>query len=131
LEIVKSNKMANTKVTNNEVPDPLAHWVHRSLLAGLIVSAAALIVGVAVAIAKDQPLGEGGPPKHVRALVEDAAHGNGDALLNLGILALLFTPICRVVVLAIGWTVRREHRMAFVALCVLALLAISLIVGIG
>ena len=123
--------MANAETTKNEPPDALAHWVHRSLLAGLVISAAALIVGMVVAIANNQPLGEGGPPKHVRALIEDAAHGNGNALLNLGILALLFTPICRVVVLAIGWTVRREHGMAFVALCVLALLTISLVVGIG
>ena len=123
--------MTNSEVTGSAAPDQLAHWVHRSLLTGLVISAAALMIGLVLAIAKDQPLGEGGPPKHVRVLVEDAAHGNGSALLYLGILALLFTPICRVVVLAIGWTVRREHRMAFVALCVLALLAVSLVVGIG
>jgi uncharacterized membrane protein len=64
-------------------------------------------------------------------LVDMARHASGVALMELGVLLLLLTPVLRVLVLALGWTARREARMAFISLIVLALLAISVLFGMG
>ena len=60
-----------------------------------------------------------------------AAKGDGTAILQLGLLVLMLTPVARVVVLAVGWLVDREWRFALVALFVFALLMTSLILGTG
>jgi uncharacterized membrane protein len=43
----------------------------------------------------------------------------------------MLTPILRVLVLAIGWLLEKEWRFAAIALCVLALLATSVVLGTG
>jgi len=67
----------------------------------------------------------------VRELLRLAGEANGVAWMQLGVLVLLFTPVLRVLVLAIGWAIERDWRMALVALVVLVLLAISLVVSVG
>jgi hypothetical protein len=108
----------------------LEHWVHRSLLAGLLASGVLLAAGLAAAAAKEQP----GPPENPRPialLVTDALRGEGEALMTLGLLVLMATPVARVGVLAVGWAVEGERRLAAVAAAVLALLAVSLYLGMG
>ncbi len=89
-----------------------------------------MVGGLIVALAKNQPRPEG-LITNVRELFRLAGEANGVALMELGVLALLFTPILRVVVLGIGWSIERDRRMAGVALVVLVLLAISLVMGVG
>jgi hypothetical protein len=43
----------------------------------------------------------------------------------------MLTPFSRVIVLAIGWLLARQWRFGIVALCVLCLLALSVILGTG
>jgi uncharacterized membrane protein len=110
--------------------DPLARAVHWTLLIGLIGSGLLMIVGLFMAMLKNQPR----PMLLITSLsdlLRMAGAGNGVAWMELGILLLLLTPIMRVIVLAIGWAVRRDGRMALVALTVLALLAISMWIGVG
>jgi len=57
--------------------------------------------------------------------------GNGVAWMELGVLMLLATPVLRVIVLAIGWSLQRDGRMALVALVVLLLLAVSVVLSVG
>jgi uncharacterized membrane protein len=117
----------------NDQPQPvdaLARAVHWTLLIGLICSTLVMIGGLAVALVKDQPRPEDFSTK-LPDLVRAAGEGNGVAWMELGVLALLLTPILRVLVLAIGWARRREKRMALVALTVLVLLTISLLFGVG
>src|SRR5262245_1307227 len=108
----------------------LAHWVQWSLLGGLLASSALLLIGLTVAMVKHQRQLDTKPPA-LSVMLERAAGGDGGALLDVGILLLLATPIARVVVLAIGWTLARDYRMALVALCVLTLLAVSVLLGVG
>ncbi len=110
--------------------DALARAVHWTLLLGLVCSALLMIGGLIVALVKNQPRPEG-LITNVRELLRLAGEANGVAWMELGVLALLFTPILRVLVLAIGWGVRRDLRMALVALVVLGLLTISLLVSVG
>ena len=111
-------------------PDALAGWVHWSLMIGLVMSGAMLMVGLIAVLARHEPRPNDRPPA-LPAIIQRATAGQGVALLNMGVLLLMATPVARVIVLAVGWTVRRDYRMAAVALCVLALLAISLFIGAG
>jgi uncharacterized membrane protein len=121
-----NHKMHNSK----HFVDTLARAVHWTLLLGLVCSALLMVGGLIVALVKNQPRPEG-LITNVRELLRLAGEANGVAWMELGVLALLFTPILRVVVLGIGWSIERDRRMALVALMVLGLLAISLLVSLG
>ena len=53
------------------------------------------------------------------------------AWLDLGLLALMATPMLRVAVLALGWGLAGERRFAAVALAVLGLLGVGIALGVG
>ena len=108
----------------------LEHWVHWSLLTGLTISGLFLMAGLVIALTSHQerPLG---PPPPLGTLFQGAMHGNGVDLLDLGLLALVCTPILRVAVLALGWGTAGDYRFAVVALVVLGLLVLSLCLGVG
>lgn len=111
----------------NTDPHRLDHWVHRTLLVGLTVSGVLLAVGLTtmlLQVHEQAPQYESFPK-----LLHDSARLNGPAVTTLGLLALMITPIVRVVVLLIGWTVERDWRFAGVALAVFVLLCISLSLG--
>lgn|SRR5487761_1809623 len=110
-------------------PHQLQHWVHRILLGGLVVSAALLLAGMVIMLVRGGQ--EASPHTPLASLLRDAARLNGPALTTLGLLVLMITPILRVVVLLIGWAVRRDWVFAAISLVVLALLMISLLLGVG
>jgi uncharacterized membrane protein len=107
------------------------NWaVHLSLLFGLVISGSLLILGTTISLASH----EAKPPQHppsVATMLSQAIHGNGVAILNLGIFVLMLTPILRVIVLAVGWLLERQWRFAAIALFVLVLLTTSLLLGTG
>ena len=108
-------------------PRRLDHWVHRTLLAGLVVSGVLLATGLAIMLTQGNK--EAPQYESFTSLLQDAGQLQGPAVTTLGLLALMITPILRVVVLLGGWTSKRDWRFAGVALTVLVLLCISL--GIG
>jgi hypothetical protein len=117
-------------MTKRARPRRLEHWVHLSLLAGLLVSSALLISGLFATLLNGQPRPEG-PPPPFREVMFAAAEGNGAALIYVGLLVLIGTPILRVAVLALGWGIAANWRFLAVSLAVLALLAISFFLGVG
>jgi hypothetical protein len=116
-------------MSRTEESHELGHWVHRSLLAGLTLSGLLMIGGFLRVLSVAEPRPEGTPAPFL-ILLDQAAHGDGIALMNLGLLALMATPVLRVVVLAAGWGWRREWRFLAVSLTVLALLGISMVLGV-
>jgi uncharacterized membrane protein len=108
----------------------LARWVHRTLLIGLVLSGCLVGVGLALALLLGQPRPVG-PPPSAPVLLRRAAGGDGTAWMELGLLALMFTPVLRVAVLAVGWWLAGEKRFSAVALVVLGLLGLSLALGVG
>ena len=108
----------------------LQRWVHRSLVAGLLASALLLAGGLLAATMARQP-DEGEAPQSLAVLVRSALRGEGAALMTLGILVLMATPILRVGVLAAGWSLEGERRFACIAGSVLILLGASLYLGLG
>lgn len=107
----------------------LEHWVHWTLLSGLFVSAVLLVAGMALMLFK----GESSSPPHqsLGELLSESLRFRGPALTVLGLLVLMVTPILRVIVLSIGWALEHQWRFTAVALAVLALLIISLLLGVG
>jgi uncharacterized membrane protein len=108
----------------------LERAVHRSLLAGLLLSGFLLVVGLVIALTAHEGRGTG-PPPPLAALIADALTGRGLAVLDLGLLILMATPAVRVAVLVVGWWMAGEKRFAVVAATVLALLAASFVLGLG
>jgi uncharacterized membrane protein len=111
-------------------PRRIEHWVHRSLLAGLLLSGLLLSGGLLAAWIGGQPQ-DAEYPQPLASIVDGALRGRGEALMTLGVLALMATPIVRVGVLAVGWLSEGNWRFAAVAAAVLALLGVSLYLGMG
>jgi uncharacterized membrane protein len=105
-------------------------WVHRTLLIGLVASALLLIGGCVIVFSKHQTDASSTHPRLV-SLVKAAASGDGLAILNLGLLILMLTPVARVLILALGWLFDGNRLFAGVAATVLVLLAISVCMGVG
>lgn len=108
----------------------LEHWVHWSLLAGLVLSASLLALGLVVSLMGGQPRPLG-PPPAVSTILVGAWHGRGVNLIDLGLLVLMGTPVLRVAVLLLGWLLDRDIRFAAVAFTVLSLLVLSVVLGMG
>ena len=60
-------------------------------------------------------------------IVRAAAAGNSQALIQLGLLLLVLTPIARVAVALVGFLLERDRLYAVVSLIVLLILAFSLL----
>jgi uncharacterized membrane protein len=103
--------------------------VHRILVVGLVVSTALLLSGLILALLSGQPL-----PTTMLPLSEawqQALALQPAGLLSLGLLALLITPIVRVIGSAIVFTWERDWLYTTITLTVLAVMIVSVIVGRG
>jgi uncharacterized membrane protein len=105
----------------------MARAVHWTLLSGLTLSVLLLLSGGVMLVLRPQ-VAQQSDPVAVQFPIR-AVHGDGAALLELGLVILMLTPVARVLVLAIGWLVHRDWTFGLIACCVLALLATSLLLG--
>jgi uncharacterized membrane protein len=105
----------------------MARAVHWTLLSGLTASVLLLLSGGIMLVVR--PQAEQKPGAVVAPFAIRAAQGDGAALLELGLVILMLTPVARVLVLAVGWLIRRDWTFGLIACCVLALLAMSLLFG--
>lgn len=63
----------------------------------------------------------------VRGVLQSAMHFDSAALIQLGLLLLIATPIARVALAVVGFALEKDRLYALVSLIVLAILAFSLI----
>jgi uncharacterized membrane protein len=106
------------------------HWVQRTLIVGLVASALLLFAGAGLELARHEGARKTKPAPLV-SMVSRAAHGDGNALMQLGLVILMLTPVARVLVLGLDWLLESDRVFAGVAATVLALLAISVVLGTG
>jgi uncharacterized membrane protein len=65
--------------------------------------------------------------RSLSGIVRAAAHGNSVAIIQIGLLLLVLTPIARVAVAVVGFLLERDRLYAVVSLIVLLILAFSLL----
>jgi uncharacterized membrane protein len=116
-------------MTEDQQPDPLARAVSWTLLCGLSASIVLILLGWLLTATKEPP--ETPHDTGLLTLPARAVRGDGTAMLELGLLLLMLTPVARVLVLAIGWLLDRDWTFSLVAFCVLALLSLSILLGTG
>jgi uncharacterized membrane protein len=98
------------------------------LFLGVAISCSLLAVGAIVDFF--DPIAFGTiKPGHIPLLLRALVYGSPAAMMHVGILVLLITPVARV--LALAWSFARNREYAFAAMSagVLLLLAVSFAVG--
>jgi uncharacterized membrane protein len=104
------------------------------LRVGVILSATIVILGAAIYLARhgtsdrDYAQFRGEPDKYTSLpeVVSAAGRGEGRAVIQLGILLLLATPVARVALSAVGFGLERDKLYVFFTIVVLTLLILSL-----
>lgn len=110
-------------------PADLDRLVGRLLTIGTYTSILLLGVGSVLMFgARIDPLA-GAPPLEPGLIVDDITHLRPAGFMWLGLVALLATPILRVIVSLVGYAVGGERTMAVVAVLILVVIAASVILG--
>jgi uncharacterized membrane protein len=107
----------------------LDRTVGRLLTIGTNIAVLLLAIGCVLLFAyRIDPLA-GGPQLEPGLIVDDITHLRPAGFMWLGLLALLATPVLRVVVSLAGFLERRERTMSIVAVLILVVIALSVVVG--
>jgi uncharacterized membrane protein len=111
------------------------------LRAGVIVSFIVIVAGTVLAFARQDEyasmpealrrLTEPGAayPRTLRAIVSEAFRGRGPALIMLGLLLLVATPVIRVAASVVVFAIQRDRAFVLLTLIVLVLLLTALWLG--
>jgi uncharacterized membrane protein len=59
----------------------------------------------------------------------DLLHGKSEAIIGLGVICLIFTPIMRVIFAIIGFWLEGDRRYTIISAIVLAIIIISMLLG--
>jgi uncharacterized membrane protein len=105
--------------------------IARLLTVGTYGSVALLGVGVVLMLAAGIAPLAGGPRFELDLLVDDLVHLRPAGFLWLGIIAVIATPSARVVASLIAFARNGERRMAIVAALILAIIVLSVALGLG
>ena len=104
--------------------------IGRLLIVVTYVAVALLLAGVALmVVAAVSPLA-GGPPFDPATLGGDVVALRPSGFLWLGLLAVIATPVSRVVAAAIGFGRRDEPLMALISLAILAVIALGVVAAL-
>lgn len=69
--------------------------------------------------------------RQIQAIMEGAIHFRGRAIIQFGIILLIATPICRVLLSAIGFASEKDYLYVSIAMLVLAIITVSMLGGFG
>lgn len=109
----------------NEVDSRLGRHLHIILWSGLAVSLVCIVAGVIWSGLAGEK--QGGLP--LGDVFPSLRHGQPEALVSLGILLLLLTPLATVVAALIEFLRTRNRAWAGIALIVLAILVLSFVIS--
>jgi len=109
------------------VPGHTFEWrLGRLLIAVTYVAVTLLTIGVVLLLAAGISPLAGGPPLDLAQLVDDVLTLQPAGFLWLGLLAVIATPLSRVVGAAVGFVQRGEPLMAVISLAILGVIALSI-----
>jgi uncharacterized membrane protein len=100
--------------------------IGRMLIVLTYVAVALLVVGVALMAAHGVSPLSGGPPLDVGRLLGDVARFEPEGFLWLGLLAVIATPISRVIAAGIGFARTGDRVLVAVAVAILIVIALSI-----
>lgn len=103
--------------------------VERLLLAIVGLSVALMLVGILLAVIGGQSLAR--DALAFGELLEGLSHGESQAYLSLGLIGLIATPFARVVGSLVVFALSRERRFVLVTAAVLAVMAVSVVIGMS
>ena len=108
------------------------------LLIGVLISAAIIAIGVILLVPpgndkqlllsqlfSERDVLVPGLPKSFGAIVQGALRGRPAAVIDVGVLLLIFTPVLRVALSAVFFAVRRDRLYAIISTIVLVLLLLG------
>lgn len=101
-------------------------FIGRLLIAVTYVAVAFLLVGVVLLVAAGISPLSGGPALDLGRLAADVVALDPAAFLYLGILAVIATPLSRVVVAAIGFARQGDRWMLGVSIAILVVIAVGI-----
>jgi len=105
------------------------------LRGGVVVSAGIIALGVVLFYARYLASGghlrPGPPPRTVGVVLAGVGRGDPVALIALGLLVLLMTPVLRVVVSVVTFALERDRLYTGITLLVLFILLVSFLLGRG
>ena len=101
-------------------------FIGRLLIAVTYLAVALLAVGVALLLVNGISPLAGGPPLDLGRLAADLATVAPAAFLWLGILAVIATPLSRVIAAAVGFARLGDRWMVGVAVAILVVIALSI-----
>lgn len=107
----------------------LDNVVHRLLVIGLGLSSLLMIIGLALDVILHRQMPTAIPD--LREVIVRVVSGRPSGFLSLGLLALLATPIVRVIGSIAAFLYERDWRYALVSLSVLLIVLLSVILGQG
>lgn len=96
------------------------------LTTGVLLSMAILLWGSFLLLMHPEPPG---PPGSIPDIIRGLIALDPSATVNLGLLVLLLTPVVRVFVAMIAFTLEGDRKYALVSLAVLIILALSATLG--
>jgi len=109
--------------------------IGRLLQTGVLLAAAVVIAGGALYLVQDRSarvdyrtFAPGGADlRTLSGIVRSAAHFSSEGLIQIGLLLLIATPVARVVMALVGFSLERDRLYTIVSLIVLLILAFGLI----
>ena len=105
----------------------------RLLQVGVLLASATVLVGgvlylrerASVPVSYRRFSGEAGALRHLSRLAHGIAHGDPAAIIQLGVLLLIGTPIARVIFAVIAFAIERDRLYLAISLGVLTILLVS------
>lgn len=102
-------------------------WVRVVLVWGMVLSISVMLVGLLMYAFS--PNGHEEVALSLEGIVQGIVSGNPIAVIDLGIVLLIATPLSRVLTALAVFLVDREVRFVLVSLLVLAVIAFAILVG--
>jgi uncharacterized membrane protein len=100
--------------------------IGRLLIALTYVGTGLLVVGVLLMVANGIPPSSGGPNLDLASLPGDIVALRPAGFLWLGLLAVLATPITRVIAAAVGFWLAGDRQMVVVAVATLVVICVAI-----
>jgi uncharacterized membrane protein len=127
--------MSQRRTPSRWSDEQLDVFVGNLLRVGVLLAAAIVLVGGIIYLMRHEsslPHYDVFQPSElssVGGIIRGVSSGSGRGLIQLGLLLLIATPVARVVLLLVGFTLQRDRFYAVVSVIVLASLLFSLFGG--